>query len=166
MPALQRTGMVWPRDTVRMPVFLLPSFFSVMSPPQAISSAVEDIPKCSVMLATGPDMAAAETVKSIRERWNVRFEGAVVYFELKMRILLFPIFARCSRKLPGARRTPHAQEPVVMFTDNIADRMALERADLGCCMYTATGGLLQVCTHVSDVERVPGSLAKSLAMAD
>lgn len=57
-----------------------PSFFSVMSPPQAISSAVEDIPKCSVMLATGPDMAAAEMVKSIRERWNVRFKGAIVYF--------------------------------------------------------------------------------------
>lgn len=31
-----------------------------------------------------------------------------------------------------------------MVSDNVADRMALERATLGCCMYTATGGLLQV----------------------
>lgn len=51
-----------------------------------------------------------------------------------------------------------------MFTDNIADRMALERADLGCCMYTATGGLLQVCAHVSYVDHDSGSQTKSLAM--
>ena len=88
------------------------------------------------MLATGPDMAATEMVKCVRERWNVRCwaggRACDKVFSASASVSLCPLSFFLT------------QEPVVVFTDNIADRMALEHADLGCCMYTATGGLLQV----------------------
>lgn len=45
------------------------------------------------------------------------------------------------------------QEPTVFFSDYVTDRVALESATLGCCMYTASAALLQVSCSVIDAKR-------------